>query len=570
MSNSVDKNIFDYAIKQILNKNYTLVLGAGVSKDAKGLGKNPHYTENMKSTLLKEMGIASGEENKKSLSGLCQEYFWDNKQDYKILVEKLKIEQFCKLKPTKAHYYIAFLVREGLISEIITTNYDCCMEKAYLIILDSGYDLQKTNKPDSPVFRIFDNKTFSKYASKKYFNDLNDSYCLKVYKINGCSYAVSNDDADYDTILLTKTQLQNWRKRQWAADFFRYKLRSTSLFFSGFGSDEPQVIHTIQTVFEENDDISNNAQRDQNNNDIFNLPNSPIISVFKNKPSFVHNYIAKQFCIHNGIDIKEADKLIINKETLDEETDENKTFPADELWERIYKGILKRLIKKALMYASKPSNASFTAFIPYAKEHLTSLEKEVGKVDFFFNDKTQNGDEIPFSNIIYMLNILMSSEKSKYIPVSFNKELVAELIFIMYLLFDKRNTLEINKFGNMLEIRKKEGNKSFYFTANSIEINEINEVRRDDTFPKHLSVLLIGKNNFRYKAKRYLIRTEKKYAINICQLNLSDIFNYYDQGIKSLEDVRKTLKSALAKPSKFIAESRASIGKRLKEYQKEE
>lgn len=34
----------------------------------------------------------------------------------------LKISEFAKVAPTQARYYLAFLAREGLVDEVITTN----------------------------------------------------------------------------------------------------------------------------------------------------------------------------------------------------------------------------------------------------------------------------------------------------------------------------------------------------------------------------------------------------------------------------------------------------------------
>ena len=43
-------------------------------------------------------------------------------------------------------------------------------------------------------------------------------------------------------------QLQNWRERKWARDLFNDCLRSRTLVFSGFGSEEPQVRHTALQI----------------------------------------------------------------------------------------------------------------------------------------------------------------------------------------------------------------------------------------------------------------------------------------------------------------------------------
>ncbi|CAE6869979.1 hypothetical protein R69746_08343 [Paraburkholderia aspalathi] len=64
----------------------------------------------------------------------CEAFLWEypqrNDEAYSELAHILQIRDFADLDPTPAHYYLAFLVREGLISELVTTNYDCNLERA--------------------------------------------------------------------------------------------------------------------------------------------------------------------------------------------------------------------------------------------------------------------------------------------------------------------------------------------------------------------------------------------------------------------------------------------------------
>ncbi len=568
-------NPIEYVVKQILEKNCTIVLGSGISNNAEGLEvyQNPHRINNMKTNIDELDG------KKKTLAELTQNEIWNtkrylhhlinnrgrfknfnnatiNRYIHNKLISKLFINQFYKLNPTRAHYYIAFLAREGLISDIITTNYDCCMEKAYLKIWKEQYNLEGGND-NLPVVRIFDNATFARYASKKKYNCEDDTYILKVYKINGCAYAITHNEATAESILLTETQLQDWRKRQWAADFFRHKLRTSTLFFIGYGSDEPQVLHTIQKVFEEND----NNLADNHVSNVYEMTNAPVVSVYDNI-SFTHQYIVKQYYLHNGLSIGKSDKLIIDRknEMVKEQFGKKENLPADSLMELIYKEVLKNLIKKALIYSSNPENASFTAFIPNAEKHLKFISKRdlkpLCEID---------GDEIPYPKIIKMLSY-MRGEENHYVPVTHNKELVAELIFLLFILygnFDFR--IERMKLEDFSILRTQRNLEVYNFTTKLLEKSNISSVNNN-----FLVVFLIGKNNFRYNAKRILLQPNGNngQCLSVYQINLKSIFTYYE-GIDliSQDDIKRVIVDAVRKPSKFVANERPSIRRRLRIYE---
>ncbi|SER20169.1 hypothetical protein SAMN04488038_1209 [Solimonas aquatica] len=52
----------------------------------------------------------------------------------RTVCDVLKIADYAELRPQDSHRYLAYLAylaREGLIREVITTNYDCCIEWAF-------------------------------------------------------------------------------------------------------------------------------------------------------------------------------------------------------------------------------------------------------------------------------------------------------------------------------------------------------------------------------------------------------------------------------------------------------
>lgn len=367
-------NPVEYLIKQLMDNNCTIVLGAGVSFSAKMRNINTiedtdiHKTEKMIEKLKGELRYDESSENY-SLGKLCQLYYWKNRKN-DSLVDFLEIKKFRLLEPTAAHYYIAFLAREGFISDIITTNYDCCLEKAYFRTWGKDEcpksDEENCNSPcfyneelktffKSKVARITGARSFAFQASRKRWNDNDENdrvnylkpRVLRIYKINGCScelYKKHSEDDKSDKILLTDTQLQDWRKRSWAADFFKNRLRTTSLVFSGFGSDEPQILHTIQKVFEEFD--SEPTKKYENDDIILSeLRNIPIIHSYEPEAKYVHQYITRHYLsICHNLDEVDFNCLIINKDKLfPGENQDNEYLDADTFWKEIYLRCLRNI-----------------------------------------------------------------------------------------------------------------------------------------------------------------------------------------------------------------------------------
>src|SRR5690606_26030190 len=63
------------------------------------------------------------------------------------LCKLLSIAKYVGLQPTRAHRLMAFLACEGLLPEVITTNYDCCLELAYAEACGHSIDLAAPSKP---------------------------------------------------------------------------------------------------------------------------------------------------------------------------------------------------------------------------------------------------------------------------------------------------------------------------------------------------------------------------------------------------------------------------------------
>lgn len=162
----------------------------------------------------------------------------------------LDIRLFLSIQPTPAHRALAWLVRENLFSEVVTTNYDCALETAFQ---------ESFGEPPSTfsliTYRsICDHVGYRKNAATSHrLHDNVPTPVLRVYKINGCArhYHPLRKLADPGFLVITDRHLQDFGTRQWAHDLFRDRLRCRRIVFSGFGAEEPQVRFTALRVIEE-------------------------------------------------------------------------------------------------------------------------------------------------------------------------------------------------------------------------------------------------------------------------------------------------------------------------------
>lgn len=64
--------------------------------------------------------------------------------------------------------------------------------------------------------------------------------------------------------------------------------------FVGFGSDEPQVHHTLQTVLDEYID-----ELENNNHDVLETHSAPIVAVYDAYPTFHQQQIVNTYALHH-------------------------------------------------------------------------------------------------------------------------------------------------------------------------------------------------------------------------------------------------------------------------------
>ncbi len=201
--------------------------------------------------------------------------------------ETLHIHEYATLCPEPQHRYLAYLVREGLVDEIITTNYDYCFETAFKGSFGPGYR-------DCQCGVVRNIEEYRRKSSQRQQDGQ-----VVLYKINGCAQAYElarttyqksstsenkqSWDAEAWRIILTERQLQSFRDQNWARDMICDRFRSHHLVFIGFGSEEPQIRHTVLALIEE---FTYGCPDTYTPEEAMNLPNAPFLHSYKGPLSF--------------------------------------------------------------------------------------------------------------------------------------------------------------------------------------------------------------------------------------------------------------------------------------------
>ncbi|MBK5047276.1 SIR2 family protein [Burkholderia sp. R-70006] len=344
-----------------------------------GLESAPHCTGMCWTCDLREASEA------RALTKACEAFLWEyggpnEESTYAELVQTLDIHEFAELDPTAAHFYLAFLAREGLITEVVTTNYDCNLERAY----EATWPTQAPVSA-STACAIFDLTSFATNAARSshWTPGADTAHPLKVYKINGCAAQLKREPGHAVDILLTASQLQDWRARRWAADFFRTKVRTACIVTVGFGSDEPQVVHTLQQVLEEFSGIRPKG-RPALAASVFDAANAPVVTTYEHYPSFPQLQLVNGFSAWWSGAAANGAELVIGPyqravKPLDAESEAARPpgLTADELWADVFQAVFTRLLVRQLRDAAVTSNAAFTSVVPYANQHLSLLAEQL-------------------------------------------------------------------------------------------------------------------------------------------------------------------------------------------------
>lgn len=437
-----EHKIFQFVCNQILNRECIPFIGSGISNDCVYTGDNVDFRDR-KGHTVKGLIIAltTSEPDCGQLGQKCEEFLWlQNKESEKEalqkLVDKLQIKEFVWLAPTVAHKYIAFLVREGLVNQIITTNYDCAMEWAFLETFRSDIKINletyETIKDEyyKQISIIHDQES----CGQQHFGKQGSGNHLHIYKINGCAMKLSEGLANYhNKILLTMKQLQSWRERRWAKDQFRVVLRSNTVLFSGFGSDEPQVIHTVHQIL---DELSTYSPTKPFSFEGDGFPsNAPVIHSFEPNANiqFQHKQIVNNYVqsVNGKFDDDIANDLILTKEKLEEKS-ENTYLKADEFWGWVFQEIQHKLITYVIDKAiSGELSIGLIPFCRYLFDEIKSkwVIQKNEKPTSLHHLLEISVDETYFSNLF---TFTFGNSKS-YIPIRNNESIVSEFIFYYYI-----------------------------------------------------------------------------------------------------------------------------------------
>lgn len=437
-----------------------------------------------------------------SFDKLCELWEWSCSENHqnngnnrcKLIYDILKIHEFTNLEPTDAHYYIAYLAREGLIDEIITTNYDTCMEKAYC----NTYGLENPFAENTPALVI---STLSEYRDKggKKFTRNPVMRCLKIYKINGCAGKLpkkeehGSENCKCNTILLTERDLQDWRHRSWARDLFRDRMRSHTILFSGFGSDEPQVRFTAMQICEEFALQKEDGIFQHKNGEIWDKQNAPFIAGYEDKLSFSQMQIMSAFAQSHGA-LLNPEELYSNSFVgsdikffnLNDSSD--KLLKADIFWKRLFQAAFWRIFQK-MCKPDSPAVSFLSSALPCADVLMVDVLKWL---------IPENDAKFPFGRYPEMLELVDDEKviplirwieqvkgnqpkKGWYNPLIENSRLIPIILMSIYLLIGLYDyNMSWQELSNKVSV--KDGHLGLYVDTSHIFKSE------------HVRVYLITKN----------------------------------------------------------------------------
>lgn len=217
-------------------------------------------------------------------------------------VRLLKFPLWKRHMPTAAHHYLAVLVREGFLTEVLETNYDHFVERA----VTETFGVPKAAGAPEPDARdsvcrstvLHDLASYRAHISQPR-DDVECTNLVRVIKLNGCATAWCSAEQAYQQartelersckehgeesdqaraakareeaahrcvervsreVGLTEEQLQGWADKRWAQDLLQVRTRGKALFFIGFAGEDPLVRHHVLAVLREFRDVPSDVQ----------------------------------------------------------------------------------------------------------------------------------------------------------------------------------------------------------------------------------------------------------------------------------------------------------------------
>jgi len=425
--------VFRHVCEQIVRKECVPFLGSGISNDCKYTGSNNAFNNNGHEGHLVAGMKSKLQGNGKNLGEKCEQFLWESQSDlkesFKKLIEILQVSEFTNLSPTIGHFCIALLVREGLLSQIITTNYDCALERAFLQSFGKKCTVKSKSNRDESCGEYVSIVHDQKSCVHQRPGLRGSGECLHLYKINGCACALNREN-EHTKILLTATQLQDWRDRRWAKDTFRVILRSNTVLFSGFGSGEPQVIHTVHQILDEYSSFMCSLSTSLTQDNL--PPNIPVIHCFEIEPDFCQLQIANNFVqAYSGKFNQDfAKELILTRKSLDGNSS-GKRFDANDFWLMIYQEVQNLQVINILSNASK-GQLAVSAF-SMSKFLFEEIKKNWDADKSILRNLFLNKTDIEYlpTNLAKLLSFLINGG-NKYAPLQQYQNSICECLLIYW------------------------------------------------------------------------------------------------------------------------------------------
>lgn len=289
------------------------------------------------------------------------------------LCEQLKVACFTELTPLRAHYAIAALALEGLLEEVITTNWDTNIEKAV-------QELSRCeNRSGSDRFTvIYDAASYRKSGAKR--RSAGGHASLRLYKINGCAALYKKRKREVaQSVVITERQLQDFGERRWARDLLHDRARSRTLLFSGFGSAEPQVQHTLLRLAEDVRPQGEHGDADE----------QPVLFVvqYEKKLTFAQKQLLRAAAAR-GPDGRLGPSLAALTGVNGECFGETDKLPADAFWTVLLEHALERLLEKRYLAPRSPCHVWLTQHVPDPRLQVSQLLEWL-----FLPEERQRGGE---------------------------------------------------------------------------------------------------------------------------------------------------------------------------------
>ena len=248
------------------------------------------------------------------------------------------IRHFTMLNTLPAHRYIARMAREGWIREIITVNYDTCIERAWR----ATFRHVREATPHWPAV-IVTGEEYCQRGRPSRFDHCGPESSLRIYKINGCAQDWEQSNGSDQTaslrIKLTDPQLAH-PDTPWKIDLLRDRMRSRRLIYSGFGGEEAQIRFTFLAVDREFDSSS---EQDE-------AYSGPIVHVY-DKPTFFQLQLLSR--TPRGSTHQPDPRGLVTAENFKDGNKGDQKLEADVFWRVLYR----RTMVAALLELLEPSGS---------------------------------------------------------------------------------------------------------------------------------------------------------------------------------------------------------------------